>query len=194
MKKKYLILIPSVLILIIVLLVVFRVIHIPNTKKNEGESTDKYVKILTESKKTQIYLLGDDIKFDSKLYVEKIDKLSVDAIENTDLQYRVIVINDISDKVNLSEDEINVLKDCFEKKGYLIEYLGKKYANILLDEGEAVAEVEGNLSYEYSITGGVKERNIGAWHEEDNVENEKYPGLLGNVLTMMIADYLQNIS
>lgn len=194
MKKKYLILIPSVLILIIVLLVVFRVIHIPTTKKNEGESTDKYVKILTESKKTQIYLLGDDIKFDSKLYVEKIDKLSMDAIENTDLQYRVIVINDISDKVNLSEDEINVLKDCFEKKGYLIEYLGKKYANILLDEGEAVAEVEGNLSYEYSIIGGVKERNIGAWHEEDNVENEKYPGLLGNVLTMMIADYLQNIS
>lgn len=194
MKKKLLLCIPLIALLVVVILMFAKVIPMPfgNGNKNEKNDTDDSIKILTENKKTQIYLLGDDIQFDNRLYVKKVNKLVIEEIEDGKLEYKVIIINDISNQVELSETEIEVLKQCFEK-GYLIEYLGKKYANILLDSGEAIAEVEGNLSYEYYILRGQKQRNIGAWSEGDNNESEKYPNMLGDTMVMLIVDYLKSL-
>lgn len=196
MKKKKLIIILLLSLLVIILLILFQIIPLPpflNKNKDSLTSIEKNVKVLTETKKTKIFLLGDDIQFDNKLFVDKIDTLSNSTLDKKDFPYSAIIINDLNDTIKLSEEDIDLLESYIEKDGYIVIYLGEKYSKAWLNENQGYAEVDGNLSYTYYTINGTKTRSIGAWRKEDNIENEKYPNLLGDTLIYEIISYLENI-
>ena len=85
--------------------------------------------------------------------------------------YTVIIINDLNDKVNLSDEEIDLVSEIITQNNYMLIYLGEKYSTVWDDASKGIANVEGNLS--------------------DQAVLSKYPLSLGETLLYSIEEYLQ---
>lgn len=180
-----------VIIIILVVVVGFLIFININKDKNENISDiDRISKILTTTRKTDVFVLGKEINFNGKIQAKQIAEANMDNISGIG-DYKVIVVNDLDNQLILSENEISLLEDLINKNNYMIIYLGEKYSTTWDDESYGIADVDGNLCYIYYSWDGVPSRNIGAWTESDQEMLNEYPLMLGESLLISIEAYLQ---
>ena len=177
---------------IIVLVVIGVYIYQNKVRENAQElpDIDRIAKVLSTTRKTDIFVRGGVVDFNNKVSSTKVDEITTSKI-NGDNDYKVIIVNDLNDEVELSENEINLLKELISKNNYMLIYLGQKYSTTWDDTSYGVANVEGNLCYIYYSWDGAPTRNIGAWNETDQEVLSKYPLSLGETLLYSIEEYLQ---
>lgn len=187
------------IVLVITLFVIIYVVGIflkwwnnPFKKKKIDNTDGRYIEIqnmMNESKPTTVYIYGDDLKFGIDIKQVKVDKIE-DALNNEDeSKYKVLIINDLYDNAELTDDEINALFGFVDTERNLLIYLGKKYANRWKPEYLGELEVEGNLYYDYYSWNGVRENTVGSWNERDMEELKKYPHCLWDVMIFCIKEY-----
>lgn len=164
----------------------------PLKKKDMVKKDEYYVGVennMNESKPTTVYIYGDDLKFGIDIKQVKVDKIE-DALNNEDeSKYKVLIINDLYDNAELTDDEINDLFGFVDTERNLLIYLGKKYANRWKPEYLGELEVEGNLYYDYYSWNGIRKNSVGSWNERDMKELEEYPNCLWDVMLWSIGEY-----
>lgn len=166
--------------------------NIKSNKNNEPLSDiERISKMLTTTRKTDIFILGDEIDFNDNIKTTSIDKVSEAEIDGSG-DYKVIILNDLNNNIKLSDDEICLLKDYISTNNYMLIYLGEKYSATFDDESQdGIANVENNLAYIYYSWDSIPTRNVGAWTKAEQEELTKYPGLLEEALLYSIETYLQ---
>lgn len=187
-NKKLLILVGIVVVIVVIGICIF--IKMNKEKDNTLTDYDRISKILTTTRKTDIFIVGEQIDFNNKITTKNINEVSKSKISGNG-DYTVIIVNDLNDEVELSEDEIELLKDLISKNNYMLIYLGEKYSTTWDDESYGIADIEGNLCYIYYSWDGVPTRNVGVWTETDQEASKDYPLMLGESLLLSIEDYLQ---
>lgn len=177
---------------IISIIMIATAIYLGVSKGNDNELSDidRISKILTTTRKTDIFIKGEKINFNDKVSTKQIDKITMSEI-NEKNDYTVIIINDLDDNIQLLEDEIALLKGLICKNNYMLIYLGEKYSTTWDDTSYGIANVKGNLCYIYYSWDGIPTRNIGAWNISDQETIQEYPLLLGETLLYSIEEYLQ---
>lgn len=179
-------------ILIIVLVTIGISICVIKRKENARELSDidRISKVLSTTRKTDIFVRGAEVDFNDKVSSTIVDEISKSKISGSG-DYKVIIVNDLDDEIELSGNEIDVLTELISKNNYMLIYLGEKYSTTWDDTSYGVANIEGNLCYIYYSWDGIPTRNIGAWNETDQETLGKYPFSLGETLLYSIEAYLQ---
>ncbi len=187
-SKKTAIIIAVIVGIIIVGIFVHRII---TDKSDEKEiDVDRISKMLSTTRKTDIFVAGEEINFNNKVNTISIDEVTMDKINGTG-DYKVIILNDLNNMVELTENEINLLTELIHTDNYMLIYLGEKYSTTWDNTSYGIANVEGNLCYSYYSWGGVPYRNVGAWTLIDQEASKDYPLMLGETLLLSIEAYLQ---
>ncbi len=187
--KTILIAIGAVFVIVIIVIG----IGIIKAKKNDASlnDIDRISKMLTTTRKTDIFILGDKIDFNDNIKTTSIDKVSESEINGSG-EYKIIILNDLNDNIKLADDEISLLKDYIGTNNYMLIYLGEKYSTTFDNESmNGIANVENNLSYIYYSWDNIPTRSVGAWTKSEQDELTKYPGLLEEALLYSIETYLQ---
>lgn len=138
-----------------------------------NEEKDERIRIITENYKTEIILYGEDISFDDSCYVRHIDTISKEELtSDTEYIYSVFIINDLNGTVELSQDELEIIKSkVFDDKIDLF-YFGRNNYQNFVDAGIFSQEFNANdmflgVIYENEI----KTELLGVW---DTTANELY--------------------
>lgn len=194
MKKKVLLGVGISLfiaIIAVVVCVIIGVIRIPGMGKKTGNETDldRIKKVMEETRPTDVFILGKDIQFEVDINTKKVAKLTQEELDS-DKDYKVIIINDLDGEISLSDDEIKYAENLIKKNGYLLIYLGEKYAKEWNVENEGIANLSDNLCYSYYSWDGNPKRVVGQWLQSDQDELEKYPYSLGQTMLYCIEEYL----
>lgn len=205
MKKKVGIIIVIVIVAIIIFLiasVLFQADLIPTSirEKLTGSSTEltdmkKIQKIITETYKTDVVVIGDDISFSEEVPYRKVTVINEDTLKRKEnCEYTIFIINDVSEKVSISSEEQKLIGKLISEDRFCLIYIGSKYSTMWDDSTQGIASVDGNLFYMYYSVDGSPRRNIGAWTEQDQEQLEKYPDALGDTLMYNFEYYLEEIN
>ena len=161
-------------------------------KENDNvlSDIDRISRVLSSTKPTDIFIRGEKIDFNDKVSSKCIDEITMSGISGTK-DYTVIIINDLNDKVNLSDEEIDLVSEIITQNNYMLIYLGEKYSTVWDDASKGIANVEGNLCYIYYSWDGIPTRNVGVWNVTAQAVLSKYPLSLGETLLYSIEEYLQ---
>ena len=161
-------------------------------KENDNvlSDIDRISRVLSSTKPTDIFIRGEKMDFNDKVSSKCIDEITMSGISGTK-DYTVIIINDLNDKVNLSDEEIDLVSEIITQNNYMLIYLGEKYSTVWDDASKGIANVEGNLCYIYYSWDGIPTRNVGVWNVTDQAVLSKYPLSLGETLLYSIEEYLQ---
>lgn len=124
MKNKMKIIIITMVAIVAVMIVclVTGIIKIPGLFISNDDENDlsKIKKVMETTRPTEVFILGEDIKFSEDISVQTIDKFS--------------------------EEEITYAEELINTNGYYVIYLGEKYATTWDDTRNAIAdEPTGNL-------------------------------------------------
>lgn len=148
--------------------IVIGVVYFTLSDKKEEDLTeyDRIAKVLTTTRKTDIFVIGDEIDFGDKIKAAHISEASGAQI-NESGDYKAVIVNDLNDKVNLSDDEIGFLREFINKEKNVLIYLGKKYSTTWDDKSKSTTSVGGNLLYSYFLYEGLPQGAIGGYLETD---------------------------
>lgn len=158
-----------------------------NNKWDGGSSYDTYymAKNMNEKCPTTFYIYGNDIEFD-----QTINKVNVNTLEgcadNSETEYNMIIVNDLSDEIMLSDEEKEYLEKFARQDKCYFLYLGRQYGEYWYEDKENILQVEHNLSYGYHMYKNKLRTGIGVIKEGDLEEykTNKY-GLGRDVLCSM---------
>lgn len=129
MKRKQKIRVVSIAISIIILLLIILVgVIICGTNDDEDplNSVEHDIKLVTELYPTRFVIYGSEIDFSSSISVEYIDEICDDnLVMGKDYEYTMIIINDLDNNVNLSDDDWKLVYGYVENDDrYNLMYLG----------------------------------------------------------------------
>lgn len=159
-------------------------------KNNQLPDLERISKVLSSTKPTSLFVRGEAINFDGLVDSEQIDVISTASVISNN-EYKVLVINDLNDEVNLNDDEIAFVEKFISDDYNMLIYLGHKYETTWDDKSTEIANIEGNMCYIYYSWGGKPVRDIGAWNETDQETVSQFPYLLGETILYSIESYLQ---
>ena len=93
-------------------------------KENDNvlSDIDRISRVLSSTKPTDIFIRGEKIDFNDKVSSKCIDEITMSGISGTK-DYTVIIINDLNDKVNLSDEEIDLVSEIITQNNYMLIYL-----------------------------------------------------------------------
>lgn len=169
--KKRIIILSAVLLCVLAISVVI-IMQLGTKKESKMLTQSEKVKNYVISKKTTTYyIIGHDVEFSDgvhKQYLEKIDK---EIIDNTEDEYKEVVINDLYDDVELSDEDIEYLKNLLESEKVFVMYIGRKYG-----------DNKDNLSYVFYRYNGQIVTQTGDCHAsyEDSLKNQE--GFLEDII------------
>ena len=129
MKKKQKTRIVSIAISIIILFIIILIgviIFCTNDNEDPLNSVEHDIKLVTELYPTRFVIYGSEIDFSSSISVEYIDEICDDnLVMGKDYEYTMIIINDLDNNVNLSDDDWKLVYGYVENDDrYNLMYLG----------------------------------------------------------------------
>lgn len=104
----------------------FRVMPSDTDGKVFGDEYYESIDLLNNKLKTNIYVYGDDIVFDTDVNYEKIDDLSEFKMSKTD-DYDILIINDEKTDLHISDKQWEKVKSLLdENDNFFFYYFGKR--------------------------------------------------------------------
>ena len=177
----------------------FGILPLPQSFKNlfrespeSISSTERIAKMIQDTHPTDLMIYGDDVPFREDVPVRKISEITEDSLKRKDgCNDSFLVINDLSDAVQLSDAENELLKQKVRTDHFCLFYLGGKYADVWDQPDEYAVSTPGNLSYQYYWKNGVLQRTIGAWKEGYEEYTELNPYVLGDTVLYETEYFLE---
>jgi len=195
MQKASLLGVGSVLVTLIILisLMTVGIIPLPSFLKRADSDNDtlgKAIKIIYDHP-TDVMLLGDDIIFQRGFKAREITEVNDEALKRDTLhKYSFLIINDLQNNVNLTQDNIEMIRDYIYNKHYTVFYLGDKYLSAW-DDSQFITNVEGSRSVVFQNEVGQVVRITGLWGEREAEMMQEYPNILGDVIIYQIEDFIR---
>lgn len=186
MKKSTKIILTGVGIAVIVIAAILAILFIK--KKNVDASKDGYdiaAEGLNEEFNADVMVYGEDPGFRKSVSYRTVDKITEETLYSAEShKYKAIVLYDYNGKMEISDEELLLIMEYVEEKGYDMFYIGKEYLDDFNRLGFTVGCPEGAYSLEYlgsyklgqdvpkSETGNMYAEH-GLWNERDELTKEK---------------------
>lgn len=164
---------------------------------NDDEMTDieRIVKVITETKPTDIIIFGEDIEFPAEISYRTVSYIDETTIESNDAyMYTILIVNDSNNTVLLSDKEQLCIEEAVSKEGFCLIYLGQKYSTRWDNEETPIVTIDGNMQFTYYTLDGTLCRRIGMWLVQDQAELDTYPQMLGDTLMHCFDLYLKEVN
>ena len=158
--------------------------------KSGNDSLDSYDQIIQSTLTTyptDIFVYGEDCKFRKNVKFKQIDNLSEENLKS-EKKYKIIVFNDLYDKMELTNDDIAILKKYVLDGDYAFFYTGRKHMDTFIANGFATEHVvEGVIGFALRHSNGTVVQTDGLWDETslEYYETEN-PELLGESIFIFI--------
>lgn len=159
----------------------------------DPDSEDSYDQNIRESKEkypTEIFVYGDDCHFREEVECTKITKLSAEQVVSNK-EFRVIVINDLNSKLNLTNDDMEFIQNFVCDEKHMVMYFGDSQFDKFIEAGiiSKLSISSGDMSVVYKYHELPSMRVSCIWHDE---ENEIYLNDNEELLGTIIFNYLGN--
>ncbi len=188
MKKK------AIFLICVLMVITFGVYIFLQSDSYEQEDEITNVDIVTKSYKTEFIIYGDDIEFDERCHVRKIDEITEANLTSDDTyMYTVFIINDLNNSVTLTQQDLDILYNKSYNQKIDFFYLGKDEVKAIKEKGIFSQDL---LEAELSL-GVIHERNlrievVGVWDENDHkIYLEKNHMLLSESLLDLIVSKIR---
>ncbi len=181
MKKKFLVL--SLLLILVAIFAVMLYLHWPsNDAISEKDTYDKNIDILNESFPTDIVVIGEEIPFRDALIIRKIGNITGTALQ-TNKERQIIILSDIDGTLEISDNELLVIKDKLDAHACDFYYLGTTLNDRLISLG-FLDTVWPSNDYCIALVNqeGKQLRYTGIWTESDKQATGDNRESLGHVL------------
>lgn len=195
MKKKVLITIGIVFIILIVAIAVILLLH----EDDEADGYDQAAEGLRVDFNADIMVYGEDAGLRDTVTYRTIDEVSEETLKSGDEHtYKAIILYDYKGTMEISDEELLLIKEYVEEKAYDMFYIGKNYLDDFKRLGFTVGCPEGAYSLEYlgSINAGKKVQqneygnlyaSHGLWNDKD--EEKGYKERIQSRMIMLMYDY-----
>ena len=178
------------------------VVPFPNALKeilgdSDSELTDieRIALVIKQEHPTDVIVLGDNVQFQAEIDTRNISKVTEEQLKKEkNYEQTFLIINDLNNKVKLSDEEINLLKSKIAIEGFCLYYLGTQYSTVWDDPTQYVVDVEGNLAWKYYQVDGNPQRSVGSWTRNEQSVLEEYPSMLGDAILYEIDNFLKAIN
>lgn len=145
--------------------------------ENENDYSEE-ISYLNEDIDFKMYLYGDNINFPKEFKYEKVNNLNLEA-DNIDADYVYLIINDLSGKTKLSDDDTKSLIELTNKyKNFNYFYIGKEKLALFKKYNEDLDFQNEDLSIGRVVMYGDRIDYYGLWTEYTNNYLDKNPNLL----------------
>lgn len=134
--------------LIIAIIVVCAIVFLPREKESDGY--DIAAEALNVEFNADIIVYGENPEFRDTVKYRTIDKISEETLNYEEEHgYRAIILFDHKGTINITDEEMLLIKTYVEEKGYDMFYIGKNYLDDFERLGFTVGCPEGAYSLEY---------------------------------------------
>ena len=185
-----------IVLLFVTLAVIFSVVLFPLFLEEPENSNE--TKLLIDTYPTDVIVYGIDIEFDKTVPSRKIDNLKVDEVYDncTDFFYRVLIINDMEDKLVLEEEDWKLIDQCIDK-GCNLFYLGTQYLELISTRYNCMMELNDTDMF-IGIAHEADSTTIGVYGVWDTDTYQKYgtenlAETLEDVILSEIRDYVRQL-
>ena len=98
---------------------------------------------------TQIITYGEDIKFHEGVKERKISELTEEELDKDRRKYNAIVINDVNETVELTKEDLKLIKRFVLEEYYDFIYVGTRYYDMFIELGMEtdISETAGGIIY-----------------------------------------------
>lgn len=163
MKKKFVIGLGIAIVIVLVLLCVIN--FWPKENKNDGYNIA--AEALNIEFNADIIVYGEDPEFRDTVKYRTINEITEEELNYEEEHgYRAIVLFDYKGTINITDEELLLIKTYVEEKGYDMFYIGKNYLDDFKRLGFTVGCPEGAYSLEY-----LGSFNLGKQIQQDEVGN-----------------------
>lgn len=164
MKKRILIIVGLVILFSAIILAVV----LQQKKGTEADGYDIAAEELQLDFNADIMWYGENPNFRKTVVCREITSITDESLSSDDTHgYKAVVLFDNQGTMEVSDDELLLLKQYVEKKGYDMIYIGEKYLDDFERLGFTVGCEEEALSFEY----------IGSTRVGMNVQQDEYGNL-----------------
>lgn len=196
-KTKLIVICAIALILLVITAIIFKVFILDN---NESENDDSYslqIDMINDQVNVDVMVYGEEPGFRKDFEWRRIDAISKDSLKNDILHgYRWLIIFDQDGAVEMTDDELLLIKDKVEENSLNMLYIGEKYLENFKRLGFTDGIDDGEYSFAYiGIDNSAdlpQQKNYavhGMWTETD-VELQKYNNeLLQEIIVNFIYEY-----
>ena len=154
----------------------------------EGDSYSQTIKASKTTYPTDIFVYGEDCNFRKEVEFAEITRLCDEQLES-DKKYRVIIINDLSEIVELTQEDLELLHRYAYEERYIVIYIGMKQYQKLVDNDICVPISDlGNVDgFAIRFVGDTPIYTSGIWGDEGNgYYNNGNKEILGESIFMFL--------
>lgn len=169
------------------------------SSKSTDKQNDTYaeaIDVINNKLPTDVLVYGEDMDFRDGVKYSKISKLDDRSLSGSK-KYTVLIINDMSGKVTLSDQELDLLKEKTKDVNFYFYYCGKNLIDKLVSAGifDENTFQDGDLCCGYVTSEGEKIRYGGIYTEnlkQIDDKNHNKEGLSELLLTNLLRCYKSN--
>ena len=147
------------------------------TPENENDYSEE-ISYLNNEVDFKMYLYGDNINFPEEFKYKKLNDLNL-GNEELDADYVYLVINDLSGKIKLTDEDVKYLMELTDKyKNFNYFYIGKEKLTLFKKYNKDLDFEDGDLSIGRVVMYGDRLDYYGFWTQYTNNYLDKNPNLL----------------
>ena len=174
--KKIVGIIIAVMAIVLIGFSVSRIIQ-SYTPENENDYSEE-ISYLNNEVDFKMYLYGDNINFQEEFKYQKFNALNL-GNEELDADYVYLVINDLSGKIKLTDEDVKYLMELTDKyKNFNYFYIGKEKLTLFKKYNKDLDFEDGDLSIGRVVMYGDRLDYYGFWTQYTNNYLDKNPNLL----------------
>lgn len=161
-----------------------------NTPDDVYDSYDQQIEMSINSFPTDLVIYGDDCRLRKKAVYRQVDSISDETLGSSgSYRFKVLIINDINDNADLTDDDFEVLRKYVIDGEYHFYYFGTRYLEEFYEKEFLKLELQPE-SCGFGIR-HVADRtsfvvNEGMWTTEDYATYENNSDYLGQVIYMYL--------
>lgn len=151
MKKKIIIVVLCIIFLVVAFFGIKEIV-LRNSDRGSISTVESDIILLSQEYPTKFLVYGESIDFDEKITSENILEINYETLKKSqNYEYQLIIINDLSGKNVLSEDEWKIINDVVKSDISInFLYLGDKQFDKIIEAGIVEKDIsafeDGDLS------------------------------------------------
>lgn len=162
-------------------------------KDNSPDNMDSYdqaIQATLTTYPTDIFVYGEDCKFRKNVKFTQINELSEESLKS-DKEYKIIVFNDLYDKMELTEKDLEILKEYVLQGDYAFFYTGNKHMETFIEEGFTQEPLtEDNIGFALRHSGQTVISSHGMW---DKTSMEYFQNNNSELLGQSIFIFIERV-
>lgn len=195
MKNKKVSWVIIAIICVIILSIIAFIIYGFSTMESPNKtSTEQEIAKLNQDYQADIMIYGDNIAFDSDLIYRNINNINNDELIRPSYANHFIIINNLSNKIELNIEEANVISSLVIHNRYTFIYVGAGNEEVLIESGLLEYSPSSSCRGFYTgyTYGSFLHKGSEIIDSQDIKTFDAYPNLLGDLLIKTMIDIIES--